>query len=136
MSTEDFNIELFRQVDDAKFDATKDSQATLFSEVVVALAVLFICSQRAWQSGFLSLADKQLAAFLSQSATSDTLVSFVLHASPLVGALYAGSSLIGVIDSYGIELIHPRRKGRSPQQIGKKGLSNQRWIIGENCVCC
>ena len=30
----------------------------------------------------------------------------------------------------GIELIHPIREGRSPQQIGRKGLSNHRWIAG------
>src|SRR6202795_561328 len=27
-------------------------------------------------------------------------------------------------------LIHPMREGRSPQQIGRKGLSNHRWIVG------
>jgi hypothetical protein len=27
-------------------------------------------------------------------------------------------------------LIHPIREGRSPQQIGRKGLSNHRWIVG------
>ena len=42
----------------------------------------------------------------------------------------ADPSLIGVIDTYGIELIHPRREGRSEQQIGRKGVSNQRWIVG------
>ena len=31
---------------------------------------------------------------------------------------------------YGVELIHPRREGRSPQQIGRKELSNPRWIVG------
>jgi len=35
-----------------------------------------------------------------------------------------------VIDRYGIELIHPMREGRSPRQIGRKGLSNHRWIVG------
>ena len=35
-----------------------------------------------------------------------------------------------VIDPYGIELIHPIREGWSPQQIGRKGLSNHRWIVG------
>jgi len=30
----------------------------------------------------------------------------------------------------GIELIHLRREGRSKQQIGRKGLSNKRWIAG------
>jgi len=38
--------------------------------------------------------------------------------------------LLSVIDSYGIELIHPVREGRSDQQIGRKGLSNHRWIVG------
>src|SRR5215831_16432014 len=30
----------------------------------------------------------------------------------------------------GVSLPHPMREGRSPQQIGRKGLSNHRWIIG------
>ncbi|MFN8445289.1 MAG: transposase [Caldilineaceae bacterium] len=42
----------------------------------------------------------------------------------------AEPSLIGVIDSYGIELLHPVREGRSEQQIGRKGKSNHRWIVG------
>ncbi|MDE2809246.1 MAG: hypothetical protein OXN90_12585 [Gemmatimonadota bacterium] len=37
---------------------------------------------------------------------------------------------MGVIDSYGIELIDPVREGRSSQQTGRKGLSNRRWIVG------
>ena len=40
----------------------------------------------------------------------------------------AAPTVLGVIDTYGIELIHPMREGRSPQQIGRKGLSNHRWI--------
>jgi hypothetical protein len=42
----------------------------------------------------------------------------------------AAPTVLGVIDMYGIELIHPMREGRSPQQIGRKGLSNHRWIVG------
>src|SRR5215475_12696557 len=42
----------------------------------------------------------------------------------------AAPTVLGVIDTYGIELIHPMRAGRSPQQIGRKGLSNHRWIVG------
>src|SRR5258708_22651074 len=45
-------------------------------------------------------------------------------------ALMAAPAVLGVIDTYGIELIHPMREGRSPQQIGRKGLSNHRWIVG------
>jgi len=36
----------------------------------------------------------------------------------------AAPTVLGVIDTSGIELIHPMREGRSPQQIGRKGLSN------------
>ena len=42
----------------------------------------------------------------------------------------ATPSPIGVIDTYGIELTHPRREGRSQKQIDQKGISNQRWIAG------
>ena len=35
-----------------------------------------------------------------------------------------------MVDTYGIELIHPLREGCSKQQIGKKGKSNGRWIVG------
>ena len=45
-------------------------------------------------------------------------------------AFLAVPTVLGVIDTYGIELIHPMREGRSPQQIGRKGLSNHRWIVG------
>ena len=48
----------------------------------------------------------------------------------LIDVFMAEHSLIGVIDTYGIELIHPRREGRSKRQIGRKGISNQRWIVG------
>src|SRR5262249_53104687 len=45
-------------------------------------------------------------------------------------AFLAAPTVLGVIDTYGIELIHPMREGRSPQQIGRKGVSNHRWIVG------
>jgi hypothetical protein len=42
----------------------------------------------------------------------------------------AQPTTLGVADTYGIELIHPWREDRADLQIGRKGLSNQRWIIG------
>ncbi|EIC29345.1 MULTISPECIES: hypothetical protein [Methylomicrobium] len=38
--------------------------------------------------------------------------------------------LLGVIDSYGIELIHPIRRGRNPKGWGEPGIFNHRWIVG------
>ena len=34
------------------------------------------------------------------------------------------------IDTYGIELIHLRRARPSQPQMGRRGLSNQPWIVG------
>src|SRR5436190_18735559 len=45
-------------------------------------------------------------------------------------AFLAAPTVLGVIDTYSIELIHPMREGRSPQQMGRKGLSHHRWIVG------
>ena len=47
----------------------------------------------------------------------------------------AAPTVLGVIDTYGIALLHPMREDRSPQQIGRKGLSNHRWMVGgELCL--
>ena len=42
----------------------------------------------------------------------------------------AAPTVLGGIDTYGIELIHPMREGCSPQQTGRKGLPNRRWMVG------
>ena len=44
--------------------------------------------------------------------------------------MLAHPALFTVIDTYGIERIHPIREGRSPHQLGKKGKSNWRGIVG------
>ena len=63
--------------------------------------------------------------------------SFAIHTHhDWTQVFLAAPTILGVIDTYGIELIHPMREGRSPQQIGHKGLSNRRWIVGASSVCC
>ena len=42
----------------------------------------------------------------------------------------AQPTLLRVIDIYGIELIHPVRRGRHPKAGVKPGISNHRWIVG------
>src|SRR5215213_9143402 len=43
---------------------------------------------------------------------------FVTH-QDWTRAFLASPTVLGVIDTYGIELIHPMREGRGPQQIGR-----------------
>jgi hypothetical protein len=129
MPTEDFIIELFCRVDDKMLEVTKHSQAALYPGEVVTLALLFAlkgCGNRAfyrwlranWRHLFPSLPHRTRLFRLFNSHRK------------WVERFMAEPTLIGVIDSYGIELIHPRREGRSPQQIGRKGSSNRRWIVG------
>jgi hypothetical protein len=42
----------------------------------------------------------------------------------------AAPTVLGVIDTDGIAVLHPRRAGRSPHQMGRTGLSNPRWRVG------
>jgi hypothetical protein len=44
--------------------------------------------------------------------------------------LLAAPTVLGVAATYGMEWMHPMRAGRSPAQIGTKGQSNPRWIVG------
>ena len=50
--------------------------------------------------------------------------------APAVARLHPLPTLLGVVDSSGIERIHPFREGRSARQIGCKELSNHCWIVG------
>ena len=45
-------------------------------------------------------------------------------------AFLAQPTTLGVADTFGIELRHPWREDRADGQIGGKGLSNHRWIVG------
>src|SRR5262249_15143766 len=50
-------------------------------------------------------------------------------------AFLAAPTVLGVIDTYGIELIHPIREGRSRRQIARNGPSSHRWIVsGQRCL--
>jgi hypothetical protein len=129
VTTEDFIIDLFCRIDDKMQDAQKHSQANLYPSEVVTLAILFALKgvgnrafyrwlKRDYQCWFPRLPERTRLFRLFNSHRHWTKLFMAEH------------SLIGIIDTYGIELIHPRREGRSQQQIGKKGLSNRRWIVG------
>ena len=44
--------------------------------------------------------------------------------------MLATPTLLSVIDSYPIERLFPIRQGRTPEQVGKKGLDKGRWSVG------
>jgi hypothetical protein len=129
MTTLDFITELFCRIDGAMQDTPKHSQSKLYPSEVVTLGLLFALKgvgnrafyrwiTRDWQSLFPQLPNRTRLFRLFDTHRSWT------------ARFLADPTVLGVADSYGIELLHPMREGRSPQQIGKKGKSNQRWIVG------
>jgi hypothetical protein len=129
MTTIDFITELYCRIDDQMSNAKQHSQANLRPSEVVTLAILFALKgvgNRAFYR-WLERDYRPLFPNLPERTRLFRLFNTHRHWTRLFMAEY---SLIGLVDSYGIELIHPRREGRSEAQIGKKGLSNQRWIVG------
>ncbi len=129
MPTLDFITELFCRIDDAMTAVPKHSQASLYPSEIVTLGVLFALKgvgnrafyrwlERDWKPLFPHLPERTRLFRL-----------FVAH-QDWTNHFLADPTVLGVADSYGIELIHPIREGRSARQIGKKGKSNYRWIVG------
>jgi hypothetical protein len=129
MTTEDFISELFYRVDETMSAVPKHAPASLWPSEVVTLGVLFALKgvgtrafyrwvSRDWRRLFPALPERTrlFRLFATHRAWTDEFL--------------AAPSVLGVVDSYGIELLHPMREGRSAQQIGRKGKSNHRWIVG------
>lgn len=133
MTTEDFIITLFCRLDNAMPNARKHTQASLYPSEVVTLAILFALKGVGNRAFYRWLTRDYIALFPELPDRTRLFRLFNTHWC-WTQQFMAQHSLIGLVDTYGIELIHPRREGRSEQQIGKKGLSNKRWIVG--CKLC
>jgi hypothetical protein len=129
MSNEDFIIELFCRIDDTLQDVSKHSQAKLYPSEVVTLAIIFTLKGGHGRSYYRWLNNNWRTLFPKMPVRTRLFRLFVSH-QHLTERFMADPTILGVIDSYGIELIHPIREGRSQKQIGQKGLSNKRWIVG------
>jgi hypothetical protein len=129
MTTEDFIIDLFCRVDDQMSDAQKHSQAHLYPSEVVTIAILFAL-KGVGNRAFYRWLGRDYRHWFPQLPSRTRLFRLFNSHRQWTQRFRADPSLLGLIDSYGIELLHPRREGRSQRQIGKKGLSNRRWIIG------
>lgn len=129
MTTEDFISELFYRVDEAMTAVPKHPLSHLWPSEIVTMGLLFALKgvgnrafyrwvSRDWRKLFPALPERTRLFRL-----------LAIHRS-WTDEFLATPSVLGVVDSYGIELLHPMREGRSRQQIGRKGKSNHRWIVG------
>ena len=129
MTPIDFITELLCRVDDQMRGVHKHTQAVLWPSEMVTLGLLHALKgvgnrafyrwlTRGYQALFPHLPERTRLFRLFKTHQAWT---FTFLADPTLG---------GVVDSFGIELIHPTREGRSPHPIGRKGLSNHRWMLG------
>lgn len=131
MSTHDFITELFCRVDDRlqALGQRKHAQARLWPSEVVTLALLFALKGAGERAFYRWLVRDYRSLFPCLPSRTRLYRLFVSHRG-WSAAFMADKTLLGVADTYGIELLHPIREGRSTAQLGTKGLSNHRWIVG------
>ncbi|MCX6032497.1 MAG: transposase [Chloroflexi bacterium] len=129
MTTVDFITELFCRIDDVLTDVSKHSQAILYPSEVVTIAFLFAIKGVGNRAFYRWLVRDYQVLFPKLPDRTRLFRLFKSHRA-LTARFLAEPSILGVIDTYGLELIHPIREGRSAAQIGRKGLSNHRWIVG------
>jgi hypothetical protein len=129
MTTFDFITELFCRVDDAMKEVRKHSQSRLYPSEIVTLGLLWALKGGSERAFYRWVAANFLPLFPQLPERTRLFELFAAHYD-WTDRFLASPTVLGVADSYGVELIHPRREGRSEAQIGKKGISNQRWIVG------
>ena len=129
MVMEDLITDLFCRIDDIMKDTPKHSQAKLHPSEIVTLAVLFAIKGVGQRAFYRWLGGNWRHLFPNLPERTRLFRLFTTHRGWTEHFL-AEPTIFGVADTYGVELIHPIREGRSQEQIGRKGLSNRRWIVG------
>jgi hypothetical protein len=129
MSTDDCIIGVFDHVATVMRDVPKHPQAHLYPSEIVTLALLFALKGVGQRAFYRWISANYRSWFPGLPERTRLFRLFAAHAE-WADYFLADPTTLGVADTYGIELIHPWREGRSDQQIGRKGLSNHRWIVG------
>src|SRR5437660_747207 len=132
--TTDFITALFYHVDEQMHDLPKHPEAHLWPSEVVTLGLLHAL-KGVGNRPFYRWLTRDYRALFPRLPERTRLFRLLKTHQDWTQVFLAAPTVLGVIDTYGIELIHPYREGRSPQQLGRKGLSNHRWIVGAKlCV--
>jgi hypothetical protein len=129
MTTVEFITALFYEVDEQMGAIPKHPEAHLWPSEVVTLGLLHALKGGGNRAFYRWLTCDYRPLFPRLPERTRLFRLFRTH-QDWTQVFLAAPTVLGVIDTYGIELIHPMREGRSPQQIGRKGRSNHRWIVG------
>ena len=112
----------------------KHSQAKLYPSEVVTLASLFALKGVGTRPFYRWLRRDYLPLFPSLPERTRLLRLFKSH-SHLIDSFMAEPTLLGVVDTYGIELIHPRREVEVPSRLAAKGIPTCVGSSVASCAC-
>lgn len=129
MPTDEIIIRLFCIVDDQLGYVNKRSDAHLYASEIVTIGLLFSLKGGRFRA-FYRWLNANYRGFFPKLPERTRLQRLLRDHAEDVLPFLGDPTFFTVLDTYGIELIHPRREGRSKRQIGKKGKSNGRWIVG------
>jgi hypothetical protein len=129
MPTTDFITELFCRIDDTMREVPRHPQSKLYPSEIVTLGVLFALKGVGLRA-FYRWVRRDLGPLFPHLPERTRLFRLFATHQDWTDRFLASPTVLGVADTFGVELIHPMREGRSPNQIGKKGKSNRRWIVG------
>ncbi len=107
----------------------KHSQGKLYQSEVMLCGVLFVLTGKPFRRFYHWLIKRGVFVVLPERSRLQRLV---IHHAPSCNAFLGSETFFTVLDSFGVEIIHPMREGRSRQSrtICGKGKSNHRWIVG------
>src|SRR5712691_10343712 len=135
MTTVDFITALFYEVDEQMGAIPKHPEAHLWPSEVATLGLLHAL-KGVGNRPFSRWLTRDYRPLFPQLPERTRLFRLFVTHQDWTQAFLASPTVLGVIGTYGIELIHPMREGRSPQQIGSKASRIIAGLSGANCVWC
>jgi len=129
LSIEDTITAIFIQVDDKLGKRPKKPRCSLHDSEIVTIGILYVLSGQKFRAFHRKLYRNYLHLF-PNLPTRRVLHGLLEDRQTLCDEFLADASLFSVVDSYPIELIFPKRQGRSSQQVGRKGKDKGRWFVG------
>ena len=131
MTTDDIILHIFYIVATSLPDIPRHPQAKLYPSELVTIGILFALKGGYFRAFYRWLQRDYGTWFGDGTLPERTRLQRLLKAhQDWCQWLLADPTFFTVIDSYPIELIFPIRQGRSPQQVGEKGIDKGRWSVG------
>ena len=124
LSAFDFTIELFCRVDDALLDMPKHVLSRLHPSEVVTLGLLYALRGQGFRALY-RWVQKELKWLFTRLPEQSRLFRLLRAHHGLCHRFMAPSTVFGVCDTLGIELLHPRRGGRCQSVSVAHGAQRQ-----------